>query len=207
MSDGTNIEWTDATWNPLRGCSRVSEGCRNCYAETVAGRFAGHGQPYEGLAKLDAGGNRRWTGEVRLIESALLQSLRWTKPRRIFVNSMSDLFHEKVPDEWIDRIFAAMALAPQHTFQILTKRPQRMQEYIISRTKSLEVFTFKSSLADAARKISFAAGHFFPGNAPLMFFSNRDEDGNVPQGCVATPGWPLSHVWLGVSVEDQKTAD
>ncbi len=89
MSDKTAIEWTDATWNPIRGCSRVSEGCRHCYAENVAGRFSAGGQPYEGLAKRDAAGNRRWTGDVRLISHALETPLRWRKPRRIFVNSMN----------------------------------------------------------------------------------------------------------------------
>jgi hypothetical protein len=88
----TGIEWTDATWNPIRGCSRVSEGCRCCYAEKVAARFAGPGQPYAGLARRTADGEARWTGEVRLIEEALTLPLRWTRPRRIFVNSMSDLF-------------------------------------------------------------------------------------------------------------------
>lgn len=122
MADKSKIEWTDATWNPIRGCTRVSEGCTNCYAETVAARFSGPGQPYDELAKMvtrpDGRHEARWTGEVRLIETHLDDPLRWRKPRMVFVNSMSDLFHEKVPDEWIDRIFAVMALAPQHTFQI-----------------------------------------------------------------------------------------
>jgi protein gp37 len=130
MADNTKIEWTDATWNPLRGCTRVSEGCRNCYAEGVAARFSGPGQAYEGLAKRTRGGPR-WTGKVAFAgEQTLLQPLRWRRPRQIFVNSMSDLFHEAVPDELIDRIFAVMALAPQHTFQVLTKRPERMRVYL-----------------------------------------------------------------------------
>lgn len=126
----TKIEWTDETWNPLRGCSRVSEGCRNCYAEKVAFRFSGPGMPYEGLAARHPSGEGRWTGKVRLVESALDKPLRWRKPRRVFVNSMSDLFHEAVPDAWIDRVFAVMALAPRHTFQVLTKRPGRMRAYL-----------------------------------------------------------------------------
>lgn len=123
------ISWTDETWNPVRGCSRVSEGCRNCYAETVAGRFSGPGLAYEGLATMTPSG-ARWTGEVRLIEKHLEDPLRWKRPRRIFVNSMSDLFHEKLSDRDIDRVFAVMALAPQHTFQILTKRAERMAAYL-----------------------------------------------------------------------------
>ena len=139
MSSATGIEWTDSTWNPIRGCSRVSEGCRNCYAESVAYRFSGVGKPYEGLVAVDGAGSRKrqWNGQVRLVEEHLLDPFKWepvqlpcadpacgqmeratgcygpdSRPRRIFVNSMSDLFHENVPDEWIDRIFAVMALCP-----------------------------------------------------------------------------------------------
>lgn len=106
MGDRSAIAWTDATWNPIRGCSRVSEGCRNCYAERTAIRQAYLG-PYDGLVKSTPSGPR-WTGEVRFVEEALTLPLRWTKPRRIFVNSMSDLFHEKVTDEWRipDRLWA-----------------------------------------------------------------------------------------------------
>lgn len=129
MSDKTGIEWTNATWNPLRGCRRVSEGCRNCYAERVAARFSGPGQPYEGLAKMTPSGPR-WTGTVRLVPELLDQPLRWNKPRMIFVNSMSDLFHENVPFEFIARVFAVMGMAQWHTFQVLTKRPSRMLEFM-----------------------------------------------------------------------------
>lgn len=125
MGKNTGIEWTDSTWNPIRGCSRVSEGCRNCYAEKIAARFSGPGMPYRGLATFK-GGEARWTGEVRLIEGALEEPLRWKEPRKIFVNSMSDLFHPGVRDEWLASIFDVMARAPQHTYQILTKRPDRM---------------------------------------------------------------------------------
>lgn len=169
MGQKTTIEWTDATWNPIRGCSRISEGCRNCYAESVAARFSGPGQAYDGLAKRVAVtkesrgrfprviSEARWTGEVRVIDSALYLPLRWKKPRRIFVNSMSDLFHESVPDSWLDHIFKIIAKARQHTFQILTKRPARMLEYVGPHLKPVPEF--------------------------------------------------LPHVWFGVSVEDQKTAD
>ena len=134
MGDKTGISWTDATWNPLAGCSRVSEGCRRCYAELEAHRLGERlGQTkYQGLTKL-VGGEPRWTGDVRLWEPALDQPLRWKRPRRIFVNSMSDLFHEAVPDEWIDQILGIMALATQHTFQVLTKRPRRMLDWWLAR--------------------------------------------------------------------------
>ena len=125
MSALSSIEWTDRTWNPVRGCSVISPGCVNCYAMKQAHRFSGAGKPYDGLTKLTKAGPQ-WTGVVRPVESALLEPLSWRKPARVFVNSMSDLFHEDVPDEFIDRVFAVMALAPQHTFQILTKRPERM---------------------------------------------------------------------------------
>lgn len=126
----TKIEWAEKTWNPIRGCSVVSAGCKNCYAMTFATRFTGEGKPYEGLAYRNESG-AHWTGKVKLIEEHLEDPLRWKRPRRIFVNSMSDLFHESIPDEWIDRIFAVMALSPQHVFQVLTKRPQRMRNYIL----------------------------------------------------------------------------
>ena len=174
MGDKTGIEWTDATWNPIRGCSRVSEGCRNCYAEKVAARFSGEGQPYEGLMAKSG----RWNGQIKFVEHLLDQPLRWKKPRRIFVNSMSDLFHENIPFDFIDRVFAVMAMCPQHTFQILTKRPERMLEYFnntggVSRRDWVLIAV--SRVTRKSRVDSFQ--------------------------------WPLHNVWLGVSVEDQKTAD
>lgn len=124
MSDKTEIEWTEATWNPVRGCSRVSEGCRNCYAERVASRFSGPGMPYEGLAA-----NGKWTGVARVVEKAMDQPLRWKRPRRIFVNSMSDLFHESLAFADVLRIFEVMEKAKHHTFQVLTKRPRRAFDF------------------------------------------------------------------------------
>jgi protein gp37 len=137
MSTNTGIQWTDATWNPIRGCSRVSEGCRNCYAEAVAARFSGHGQTDEGLARRTSNGAPRWTGKIMFVEKHLEDPIRWRKPRRIFVNSMSDLFHEGVTDEQLDRIFAVMAKAQRHTFQVLTKRPERMVAYTRARLVGL----------------------------------------------------------------------
>ena len=130
MSDQRDggITWTEETWNPIRGCSRVSEGCRNCYAERVAARFSGPGQPYEGLIQITSGGPR-WNGKVAFVEERLADPLRWKKPRMIFVNSMSDLFHESLSNEQIAAIFGVMAAAPQHTFQVLTKRARRMREW------------------------------------------------------------------------------
>lgn len=122
----TEIEWTDEVWNPVRGCSKVSTGCERCYAMRQAHRFSGEGQPYEGLTKIVKGKGPQWTGRVRTVSEMLERPLRWRKPRRVFVNSMSDLFHEDVPFEFVDRVYDVMCKAPQHTFQILTKRPERM---------------------------------------------------------------------------------
>lgn len=120
MSDKTGIEWTDATWNPVTGCAKVSQGCKHCYAEREWPRMTRLVPAYAG---------RDFT-DVRTHEDRLDQPLRWKKPRKVFVNSMSDLFHSDVPDEFIDKVFITMALCPQHTFQVLTKRADRMQEYV-----------------------------------------------------------------------------
>ena len=124
----SKIEWTEATWNPLRGCARVSEGCRFCYAERVADRFSGTGQPYEGLTTRGKDGQPRWNNEIMLVPHMLKKPLSWKQPRRIFVNSMSDLFHEKVPFDYIQQVFDVMRQASWHEFQILTKRAERLAE-------------------------------------------------------------------------------
>jgi protein gp37 len=133
VGDASKIEWTDATWNPIAGCSPVSPGCTHCYAATMARRLAAMGQAkYAGTAerrgKVDV-----FTGVLRFDEAALEQPLRWKKPRRIFVNSMSDLFHESIALDWPDRIeqvFDVMVRCPQHTFQVLTKRPELMSRFV-----------------------------------------------------------------------------
>lgn len=128
MSAATKIEWTDRSWNPVRGCSRISPGCENCYAERQAGRFSGEGWPFHGYASLTSAGSR-WTRKVSLIPDALEEPLHWKKPQRIFVNSMSDLFHEDLPFEHIAQVFEVMIKARWHTFQILTKRAARLVEF------------------------------------------------------------------------------
>lgn len=125
----SKIEWTEKTWNPIAGCSRVSEGCRHCYAEIMAKRLVAMGQEkYQDT--VDERGF--WTGKINFDEKALLEPLNRKKPTVYFVNSMSDLFHENVPDEWIARIFDVMYRANWHTFQVLTKRPQRMYDVVSS---------------------------------------------------------------------------
>jgi len=178
----SRIEWTDRSdWNPIRGCTRVSEGCRNCYAETIAGRFSGPGQPFAGFATQTRDGGR-WTGRVELVEQRLALPLRWRKPARIFVNSAFDLFHEQIADDVIDCVFAVMALAPRHTFQVLTKRAKRMRSYFA---------------ASPWRRIKDRAFEIIPGDV-FEAFDRADQ---------AVAESPLRNVWLGVSVEDQTRAD
>lgn len=183
----SKIEWTDKVWNPVRGCSKVSAGCANCYAERQGARFSKpgcgptadsdgrEGGPFDGFVR-----NGKWTGRVELVPDALDKPLRWRKPKRVFVNSMSDLFHEALPDEAIDRVFAVTQLAPQHTFQVLTKRPDRMREY------------FKG---DWRWRVLEAKKPMDPEHRTGM------------GGLLRTTNGALPNVWLGVSVEDQASAD
>src|ERR1700759_4772041 len=121
MSDQPRIEWTDATWNPIRGCTKISPGCAHCYAETFAERFRGvPGHPYEqGF-------------DLRLIPEKLSDPLRWSSSKRVFVNSMSDLFHQDVPDSYVERVARVMEMAHWHTYQVLTKRADRMRDLLES---------------------------------------------------------------------------
>ncbi|PKP66990.1 MAG: phage Gp37/Gp68 family protein, partial [Alphaproteobacteria bacterium HGW-Alphaproteobacteria-5] len=191
MAKHTPIEWTDSTWNPIGGCTRVSEGCRNCYAEIMAARFSGPGQWGEGLAHM-VGNDHRWTGKLVLHEAALDRPLRWREPRRIFVNSTSDLFHESVPDEWIDRVFAVMALAPQHTFQVLTKRSERMHAWF-AQNRQLPIGDEMLAFSNEGRRIDLTN---------LVDAFGDEEEPNITPIC-----WPLPNVWLGTSIEDQPTAN
>jgi protein gp37 len=181
MADGTAIEWTDATWNPVTGCSVVSPGCTNCYAMKLAGTRLKHVASRAGLTKMTKAGPV-WTGETRFNANELLKPLRWRRPRKIFVCAHGDLFHESVPDEWIDRVFAVMALCPQHQFQVLTKRSARMRRYFGQCERDVD------PIIQEMDQISFRL---------------CGDDRMLPDG----PWWPLSNVWLGVSVEDQARAD
>jgi len=126
----SEIEWTESTWNPVAGCSLVSPGCSNCYAMRMAARLQAMGmKKYAGTTRM-SGCRAVWSGRINLFEYALEAPLKWTKPQRIFVNSMSDLFHEDVPQWFIHRVWEVMEHASQHTFQILTKRPERMRSVL-----------------------------------------------------------------------------
>lgn len=190
----TSIEWTQEVWNPVRGCSLVSAGCRSCYAMRQAHRFSGPGLAFEGLTKATPAGPQ-WTGKLRLVPEVLEAPLHWRKPRRVFVNSMSDLFHEDVPDDFIDRVFAVMACANLHTFQVLTKRPERMRSYVASRNLELLLLA-----ADEGR-----ARGIYADESRLSFFARALRQ-SVNAVHLARP-WPLPNVWLGVSCEDQRAAD
>lgn len=185
MGDRTGISWTDSTWNPVRGCSRVSAGCEHCYAEGVAGRFSGPGLPYEGLVRITPKGAKVWNGKTKMVPHMLDQPLRWKKPRRIFVNSMSDLFHESISNEDITSVFGVMSAAPRHTFQVLTKRAARMLEW------------FSWMRRDPIAKLAEAA-HGLEWERDAVY--NRKPDGNVPV-------WPLPNVWLGVSAENEEALE
>jgi protein gp37 len=189
MGEHTGISWTDATWNPIRGCTRKSEGCRFCYAERVAARFSDQGAPYHGFAERGRPGSK-WTGRVELVEKALDLPIRWRKPRRIFVNSMSDLFHESLPDEAIDRVFAVMALAPQHTFQVLTKRADRMRRYFLGISEMPNEPAARDAMIEGAAQALFA-----------------QMSGGVDSSLWLAVHMPLPNVWLGVSVENQAAWD
>lgn len=138
MGSSSRIEWTGATWNPVRGCSRASEGCRHCYAISMAGRFNKPGEPFEGLTQKTAAG-LNWTGKLRLVPEHLADPLRWATPRRIFVNSVWDAFHEALPLEYQKRVADVMCNANWHIFQVLTKRARRMRRLLQSELKHAAV--------------------------------------------------------------------
>ncbi len=191
MAD-TSIEWTDKTWNPVTGCTRASTGCDNCYAVTMTKRLEAMGQEkYSGLVNIGKG---HFNGVVKCHEDALLLPLSWKKPQRVFVNSMSDLFHPGVPFEFIDKVFAVMALCPHLTFQVLTKRPQRMVQYFATPGPITGAF------AGGAR--GFDCEEALPASYKVFWDWFEKAGLRCPE-----LSYPYPNVWLGTSVEDQKAAD
>ena len=167
----TAIEWADRVWNPVTGCTKVSQGCKHCYAEVMAKRTFGRLYPDVPVTPWAPSSTPppfrpRIFTDVQTHADRLDAPLRWRKPARIFVNSMSDLFHEDVPDEFIERVLSVVHRRPEHTFMVLTKRPERMQAFM---TRPISQWSYSA----------------------------------MP----AAPSWPFSNLWLGVSVEDQATAD
>jgi protein gp37 len=192
MADHTHIEWTEATWNPITGCTVHSPGCTNCYAMKLAGTRLAHHPSRAGLT-VDTKAGPVWNGQVRFNEEWLTQPLKWKRPRMIFVCAHGDLFHESVPDEWIDRVFAVMALCPQHTFQVLTKRSARMREYLTgidNGGERMEGEGWRSALVEGTAQ---------------SIWHQRTGDDTVAEWLAVH--LPLPNVWLGVSVEDQARAD
>jgi len=193
MAGKTTIEWATDSWNPVRGCSIVSPGCTNCYAMKQAHRFSGAGQPYDGLTKLTRGGPV-WTGKVRTVPDLLDQPLRWKKPRRIFVNSMSDLFHEAVSVEFILAVWAVMEASPQHTYQILTKRAKRMRSVLsvapVARTPNVPV---GATVTYERREIPGWPGYYADTNG--VIWSDRHGRLRALSPCV-TSKWGHAHVTL-----------
>lgn len=198
----SKIEWTGQTWNPIVGCSVVSPGCTNCYAMKQAARINRMNPELEvyssGLTQ-DTKAGPVWTGKVAWSETAFLEPLRRRRPTTYFVNSMSDLFHENVPEEWIDRVFAVMALCRQHTFQILTKRAKRMREYCSDPRTIRRVY---EEVCDVTMTLDCKVLLIAPGTTPS--FAPETVARNE---LVYLDRWPLPNVWLGVSAEDQKRAD
>jgi len=197
MADKSPIEWTDATWNPVVGCSIVSPGCTNCYAMKMAARIeAMGGAPHYAGTTKKVNGNAVWTGKLaQAPERILLEPLSWRRPRRIFVNSMGDLFHEDVPDEWIDQTFAVMAVTPHHTHQVLTKRANRMRRYLADPTTKRRVYDLACKLV-IERQIE------------VVLIAPGIDERHAPAGPrVYLDRWPLPNVWLGVSAERQQEAD
>jgi protein gp37 len=162
LSAISGIEWTDATWNPVTGCTKVSPGCDHCYAETLTERFHGKGS----------------FAHVTLHDDRLSTPLRWRAPRRVFVNSMADLFHDAVPDDFLAAVWAVMATTPQHTYQVLTKRHARMRSLLSSLRFINDVCSF-------------------------IEFWGEEQDASLLDFELT---WPVPHVWLGVSAEDHKRA-
>ena len=181
MADKTHIEWTEATWNPVTGCSKVSAGCKHCYSE-------------RDWARLSANPKTRYFDraftDVRCHEDVLPLPLRWTKPRRIFVNSMSDLFHPDVPFQFIADVFAVMSCTTRHTYQVLTKRPERMLAFFAWLDEERDGFGHPTRV-DSLR--------VWPQWKPA-----RGGQGGYDN---CGPVWPLENVQLGVSIEDQDAAD
>lgn len=201
----TTIEWTDATWNPVAGCTVLSPGCSNCYAMRMAARLGAMGsQKYAGLTR-KSGKRAVWTGKIVVDEQSLAAPLSWSKPRMIFVNSMSDLFHSEVPVEFIHKVWGVMATARHHTFQILTKRPERLAELCADLPTLANVWLGTSvedahhlwrleklkSVSAAVRFVSFE-----PLLGPIIGVDLRGIDWAIVGGESGPKARPMYHAWV-----------
>ena len=190
MAENSSIEWTDATWNPTTGCTKISPGCAHCYIESTP--------PFR------MAGRKFVNGKIPLEfhDDRLGKPLTWKKPKRIFVNSLSDLFHEDVPDGYIDRVFATMTVTPRHTYQLLTKRADRMADYFSVEPNVLRDRWLDTVIMDMGEDASAFAANFING------WSNPKECPQFDGPADGTkPRWPLPNLWLGVTTENQAAAD
>lgn len=193
MADGSKIEWTDATWNIITGCSVLTPGCTNCYAMKLAGTRLRTHPSRRGLTTMTKAGSV-WNGKVRFNDFWLNQPLRWSRPRMVFVCAHSDLFHESIPDDWIDKVFAVMALCHRHTFQVLTKRANRMMHAVARIGSSIDFLEKQARLM----------GHTLKYTVQPEIANGTTLRAGETVGLVS---WPLPNVWLGVSAERQQEAD
>ena len=189
MADNTKIEWTDATWNPITGCTVVSPGCTNCYAMRLAGGRLMHHPSRRDLTQPSKAGPV-WNGEVRFNEQWLDQPMRWRRPRTIFVCAHGDLFHESVPDEWVRAVFGAMLMSPHHRFQVLTKRAERMRSFM----------TWLAEFGSASECL----GELLMGHLDVVKRWPLTVERAIAVGKL---GSPPSNIWCMVSAEDQQRAD
>jgi protein gp37 len=200
---GTKIEWTQETWNPTIGCSKISEGCKNCYAEKFAYRLSHNPKTMKYYVNVIDLVTKQWSNKIVLIESVLRKPFYLKKPRMIFICSMGDLFHEFVDFEFIDRVMTVIALNPQHIFQILTKRPERMAEY----------FEKRKYLDDLMNEIAYDFKELDYNNLPKNWINDttyvEDMYGDViSENELRYDGeLPLENLWLGVTAENQEMAD
>ncbi|KAB0265666.1 DUF5131 family protein [Microvirga brassicacearum] len=203
----TSIEWTDATWNPVAGCSIVTAGCSNCYAMRMAARLEAMGvNKYRGLTR-KSGHRYVWTGKIRLDESALLIPEKWRKPRKIFVNSMSDLFHADVPLGFIEQVWRVMEATPRHTYQILTKRPERMKEVLDGRSFKILPNVWVGTSVETSEVLP-RLEHLRATRAAIRFVSFEPLLGSVGNADLTNIDWaivggesgpqarPLEEVWV-----------
>jgi len=190
----TKIEWTNEPWNPVTGCFVVSPGCTNCYAMRLAGTRLKHETKRIGLTDI-VNGKPVWNGKVRFNRSELDKPLRWRRPRRIFVCPHGDLFHEDVPKDWIDQVMAVAALAPQHTFQVLTKRGNRMYHYFL-----------EDAWGPVRDRVSDRADRYWDFDFNTLVGIDRFMEAHS-RLAPRRGGWPLPNMHLGVSVENQEWAN
>jgi protein gp37 len=190
MAGISEIEWTDVTWNPVAGCTIASSGCSNCYAMRMAARLQAMGhEKYRGTTR-KSGGRYVWTGKVNVDPSSLVAPLEWRKPKRIFVNSMSDLFHQDVPSSFIQRVWDVMAKCPQHHFQVLTKRPDRMAQMFSDKSLSVLTNVWVGTSVESA-EVTDRVGHLMEIEGATLFVSFEPLIGKIDEINLCGVHWAI----------------